>query len=68
MKVLVTIVRELVGLFVGDAGLALGILGIVATIALLIRNAVVAPLDGGYLLVLTLLALLIATVVHAARR
>jgi len=68
MRSLVAILRELLGLFVGDAGLAVGILAIVAAVALLIRTATLVPLHGGYLLVVALVALLATTVVRAARR
>ena len=68
MSALRAIGRELLGLFVGDAGLASGILIIVAAVAVLIRTGAIVPLHGGYLLAAALLALLVATVARAARR
>ena len=62
------IVKELVGLFVDDGPLAAGVLAAVAVVAILARFAAVPPAFAGLLLVLSLPAILAASVLRGVRR
>jgi len=62
------IVKELGGLFVDDELLAAGILAAVAIVAILARFAAMPPAFAGVLLVLSLPAILAASVLRGARR
>ncbi len=68
MKALAALVRKIVGLFVEDAGFALGILAWVALAALLLREPAVADPWRALILLAGCLALLVENVLRAARR
>jgi hypothetical protein len=68
MTILQDVVAELIGMFVGDAGLSLAILAVVAVTAGLIEIAQIEPLVGGGVLLFGCLAVLIGAVHRGARR
>ena len=67
MTMLRAVVAEIIGMFVGDARLALAILATIAGAAVLIRLTPVDPLVGGLLLFLGCPILLIENVRRSAR-
>ena len=62
------VLKELLGLFVDDGSLAIGILVCVAAVAALLKFAVLSPSVCGALLIAGLAALLIENLWRAARR
>jgi hypothetical protein len=68
MSVLVTALRELVGLFIDDGWLAAAILGVVAVAAITVSLIPGAALGGGAILLCGLLAVLLVNTLAAARR
>jgi hypothetical protein len=68
MTTLVTILRDVAGLFVDDGSLALAILGVVAIAAIVAALAPAMPLLAGATLVLGCLGALLINVRRAARR
>jgi hypothetical protein len=67
VSALVSILREVVGLFVDDGSLALAILAVVALAAVLAVLAPGAPLAAGAVLVLGCLGVLLANTLRASR-
>jgi hypothetical protein len=67
MMMLKEIVAELIGMFVGDARLTIGVLAIVASAAALIKLADINPLGAGGILLVGCLGLLIENVHRSAR-
>jgi hypothetical protein len=61
------VVKELLGLFVDDGSLAIGILACVAAVAALLEFDVLSPAACGALLIAGLAALLIGNLWRAAR-
>ncbi len=68
MKWLVTAAREIVGLFVDDAGFALGILAWVALAAFVLRELPVGEPWRAAIFLAGCLALLVENVLRAARK
>jgi hypothetical protein len=68
MNILAEVVKELFGMFVADARLALSVLALVIVVALLVGFHVIAPLAGGLVLLAGSLAIVIEAVVREARR
>jgi hypothetical protein len=64
--------RELIGgvveMFVGDAWLAAGVLGVVLLIGVLVGTGAVPPLTAGALLFLGCVVVLLASIVLSVRR
>lgn len=58
MTLLVSVFREILGLFVDDGSLALQLLALIALIAAAVRLAGMAPLVGGGLLLLGCIVIL----------
>lgn len=67
MSALVSVLRELFGLFVDDGALALAILAVVALAAVLAAFLPGAPLAGGAVLVFGCLGVLLANTLLASR-
>ncbi len=68
MKLMASIARELVGLFVDDGKLAVQLLSLIAAVALMVRQAVIAPGVAAGLLVLGCILILAYSLARAARR
>jgi hypothetical protein len=68
MNLVRDVANELLGMFVGDAGLSGAVLAVVSGTALLIKAEAVSSQLGGALLFSGCLAVLIGSVVRAARR
>lgn len=68
MSILVEVVKELFGMFVADARLALSVLALVIVVAVLVDYLAIAPLAGGLILLVGSLAILIEAAVRQARR
>jgi hypothetical protein len=68
MSTLREVLKGLLGLFVDDAGLALGVLAVVGVTALLIKALGVDPLTAGACLLLGTLLVLAAGAVRTAAR
>jgi len=68
MKFIGTIARELLGLFVDDGSLAIGVLAWVGLVAALLESGVASPALCGPLFVAGLAALLIENVWRTARK
>ncbi len=66
MSTISIIIKEIVGLFVDDGSLAIGILVLVGAIALLIKIGLLAPLVGGGVLVLGLMVILVENLLRSA--
>lgn len=67
MKAMVSIVRELVGLFVDDGSLALAILAVIALAGILSTLIPGMPLVGGVILLFGCLGVLFANVARAVQ-
>lgn len=67
MKMVIVIVRELFGLFVGDGALALSVLAVIAFAAAVIRAVPDRPLIGAGVLLFGCLAALFINVARSAR-
>ncbi len=59
---------EFIGLFVDDGNLALLVVVLIATVTLLVKFAHLPPLDGGGLLLLGCILVLVESLVRAARK
>ena len=68
MKVLSTVLKELLGLFVDDGSLALAILALVGALAALQYSRALSPAVGGGMLFLGLAILLVENVWRSVRR
>jgi len=68
MSILKEVLAELLGMFIGDARLSAGVLGVVALSAVLIDLAKINPLIGGAALLAGCLAVVVEGVFSAARR
>jgi hypothetical protein len=68
MNILREIAGGLLKMFVGDAWLTLGVLGVVALTGLLTGSGAVAPLLGGAILFLGCIVVLVASVAVYGRR
>ncbi len=68
MRLALRLLRELVGLFVDDGGLALIVLGVVALTAVLAHSAPTAGVATGGFLLLGCVAALAESVLRAGRR
>jgi hypothetical protein len=68
MNILREVADTLLKMFVGDAGLTVGILGVVSLAGLLTRLNAVPPLVAGALLFLGSVVVLVASVALAGRR
>lgn len=58
MKLITSVVREILGLFVDDGSLALQLLGLIAVVALAVQVIGLGPLWGAGLLLLGCIAIL----------
>ena len=67
MSILLDVAKELFGMFVADLRLAVGMLVLVALVALFIDYLGIAPLAGGGLLLLGSLLIVIETTLRKAR-
>jgi hypothetical protein len=68
MNTINTILSELFGLFVDDGSLAVGILALLAVIALLVFEAIVTTNQAAVLLVAGNIALLVGNVLRSSAR
>jgi len=68
MNILREVCGELLKMFVGDAWLTLGVLGVVSLTGLLTGSGAVRPLFGGAILFLGCIVVLVASVAVYARR
>jgi hypothetical protein len=67
LTLLLDILRELRGMFLADLRLALAVLGLIALVGVLTGALGLAPLAGGVLLALGAVAIVVASVLAAAR-
>ena len=67
MSVSMTVIRELIGLFVDDGALAIAILGVVAFAALVAAAVPGMPLAAGAILVLGCPGVLLINILRASR-
>jgi type IV secretory pathway TrbD component len=68
MKLLASIVRELLGLFVDDGKLAVQVVALIAVVTLLVQQAWIAPGLGVACLVVGCILILAYSLTRAARR
>jgi len=67
MKLLTAVLQEILGLFVDDGRLAIGVLAIVAAVAGLAAMAILPPALIGFALLAALVALLAENIIRRAR-
>jgi hypothetical protein len=68
MSILGEVMKDLIGMFIADARLSAAILALVAAVAGLLHWAVIGHGAAGVILLAGCLALVVASVVRAARR
>ena len=68
MNILVTVIRELIGLFIDDGALALAILAVVVLAGLFVAVVPSIPLAGGGILLFGCLGVFVANVLRASNR
>ena len=68
MSILAQVLKDLWGMFWADAWLSASILALVGLVAVLIGQGMLAPLNGGWLLLAGAVAILVGAVLRAAGR
>jgi len=67
MSILLDVTKELFGMFVADLRLAVGVLCLVALVALVVDYIGIAPLAGGAILLIGSLVIVIEATIRSAR-